>query len=163
MTVSPAPRKRTLVRAAERPPEVTFAHPLNPSSEMRGVSLSDLAGLCRIGFHLVTIPPGREANIYHRHTCEEEFFYILGGRGIAEIDGEAHEVGPGDFLGFAAPSVPHQLRNPFDQDLVYLVGGERREVEFAEFPRLHKHLVRIGREAWVTDSDRLELFWRAPA
>ena len=44
---------------------------------------------------------------------------------VAEIDGGEHEVGPGDFMGFPTPSLGHHLRNPFDEDLVYLMGGER--------------------------------------
>ncbi len=97
---------------------------------------------------------------YHSHTCEEEFYYILSGRGVAEVDGKKLEVGPGDFLGFPAPSPAHQLRNPFGEDLVYLVGGERKEVEIARFPRMGKHVIRVGRQADTVDSDRLEPFWR---
>jgi len=36
------------------------------------------------------------------------------------VDSEA-----GDFMGFPAPSVGHHLRNPFDADLIYLMGGDR--------------------------------------
>lgn len=152
-----------LVRAAEVPREAEehFAHPLNPASEIHGISLSERTGLERIGFHRVRVPPGKEAFIYHSHTVEEEFLYILSGRGVAEIDGEEFEVGPGDFMGFATPSRPHHLRNPFDEELVYLMGGERRQVEIARFPRLGKHLVRTGREAYLVDSRHLQLFWSA--
>ena len=70
------------------------------------------------------VAPGKESFIYHTHYYEEEWIYILSGRGVAEIDGAEHEVGPGDFMGFATPSVAHHLRNPFDVELVYLCGGE---------------------------------------
>jgi len=50
----------------------------------------------------------------------------LSGRGIAEIGDEEVEVGPGDFMGFATPSSAHHLRNRFDVDLVYLMGGGGR-------------------------------------
>ena len=152
---------KNLIRASERPQEVTFSHPLNPRSEMRGFSLSDAVGLHRVGFHLVCIPPGKEANMYHAHTAEEEFYFVLSGRGVAEVDGVEHEIGPGDFLGFPAPSVPHQLRNPFGEDLVYLVGGERREMELGSFPRLGKRVLRVGREAWLIQDRELRPFWKA--
>ncbi len=71
--------------------------------------------------------------------------FMLSGRGVAEIDGGEHEVGPGDFMGFPTPSVAHHLRNDSDDDLVYLVGGERKEMEIAEFPRLGKVVIRVGR------------------
>jgi len=29
-------------------------------------------------------------------------------------------------MGFTAPSLPHCLKNPFEVDLVYLMGGKRR-------------------------------------
>jgi len=53
----------------------------------------------------------------HSHQHEEEWLYILSGRGIAEIDGEELEVGPGDFMAFPTPSVAHHLTNPFDEKL----------------------------------------------
>jgi len=149
-----------LVRAAElkAQPEESFSHPLNPGSLVRGHSLSDAAGLARIGVHLLVVPPGKESFAYHRHLGEEEFIYILSGRGIAEIGDEEHEVGPGDFMGFPTPSVGHHLRNPFDEDLVYLSGGERREMEVAEFPRLGKQLVRVGRRASMFEKARQGAF-----
>jgi uncharacterized cupin superfamily protein len=76
------------------------------------------------------------------HHLEEEWLYIIAGRGIAEIDDHEFEVGAGDFMGFPTPSVAHHLRNPFAQDLVYLMGGESRELEVADFPRLGKRMVR---------------------
>ena len=132
-------------------PEQTFSHPLNPNSEIRGISLSNLVGLQRVGFHLACIPPGKESFIYHSHEYEEEFIYILSGRGIAEIGDEEFEVGSGDFMGFPTPSVAHHLKNPFNEDLIYLMGGERREVEVADFPRLKKRLIRTVKQVQVVD------------
>ncbi len=59
----------------------------------------------------IRLPPGRESYVYHTHEAEEEWLYILSGRGITEIDGAEHEVGPGDFMGFPTPSVAHHLRS----------------------------------------------------
>ena len=104
------------------------------------------------------LPPGRESFVYHAHQHEEEFVYVLSGRGMLEIDGTEHDVGPGDFAAFPVPSVAHQLRNPFDADLVYLMGGERREMEVADFPRLGKRLVRSGPDLQVVDTADLKPF-----
>jgi uncharacterized cupin superfamily protein len=123
---------------------VTFSHPLNPKSEVHMRSLGDAVGLERLGINLTRVAPGKESFCYHMHHTEEEFVYILSGRGIAEIGDEEHEVGPGDFMGFPTPSVGHHLRNPFTEDLVYLSGGERRISEIADFPRLDKRMVRVG-------------------
>ncbi|MBD3322248.1 MAG: cupin domain-containing protein, partial [Chitinivibrionales bacterium] len=70
--------------------------------------------------------------------------YILAGKGIAEIDEDEYEVGSGDFMGFPTPSVAHHLRNPFGEDLVYLVGGEVKDLDIAEFPKLGKVMLRRG-------------------
>ncbi len=44
---------------------------------------------------------------YHRHS--EEFYYLLGGRGLMELDGEQREVGPGDAILIPAGAW-HQIR-----------------------------------------------------
>jgi len=148
-----APAKPTLFRAADQAKvkEESQSHPLNPNSLIRGVSLSEQVGLQRLGIHLLRIAPGKESFIFHTHKSEEEFLYILSGRGIAEIGDESFEVGPGDFMGFPTPSVGHHLKNPFGEELVYISGGERREVEVADFPRLGKRLVRFGTQVSIYD------------
>ncbi|QRN99843.1 cupin domain-containing protein [Archangium violaceum] len=156
----PAAPKSPLSRAADRAklPEQAQQHPFNPNSEIRGHSLSELVGLRRTGVHLLRIPPGKESFVYHSHQLEEEWMYVLSGRGIAEIGDEQHEVGPGDFLGFSAPSVGHHLRNPFSEELVYLSGGERREMEVADFPRHGKRMVRVGRSISFFPVDTVQSF-----
>ena len=136
--------------------EVAADHPLNPRAEAHYRPLSQLVGLERVGFHMVRLAPGKEANEYHTHHVEEEFFYILSGRGVALIDGKEYEIGPGDFMGFTTPSVPHLITNDSEEDLVYLVGGERRPFELAEYPRLKKSLVCEGGRAWFVDSAAFE-------
>jgi uncharacterized cupin superfamily protein len=44
------------------------------------------------------------------------------------------EVGPGDFMAFPTPSVPHHLKNPSDQDLVYLMGAKTGSLKSRIFP-----------------------------
>jgi len=153
--------KKSLIRAAEvdELPAFTFRHPLNSDSEIQLRSLSALAGLERIGLHIGRVSPGRESFVYHFHHREEEFVYILSGRGIAEIGDETHEVGPGDCMLFTAPSVGHNLRNPFDTDLVYLMGGESAAVEIGEFPRHRKRAIfERGSLAYIVDVDAVQPF-----
>jgi uncharacterized cupin superfamily protein len=141
-----------LIRADQvKSAEGQFSHPWNPKSLLVGSHLSKLGGLQRTGLSLARIPAGHESCIYHAHHCEEEWVYILSGRAIAEIDDHEYEVGPGDFIAFPAPSVAHHLRNPFSEDLVYLMGGENRETEIADFPRLGKRMVKTGGEVTVYD------------
>ncbi len=130
-------------------------HQFNDNAVRMTRSLSDAVGMQRIGIHLVRLPPGRESTELHYHDSDEEFLYILSGRGIAEIGDERFEVGPGDFMGFEAQSKPHAMNNPFDEDLVYLMGGERNISDVVHYPRLERTLVKSGgRRAWA-DWDNL--------
>jgi uncharacterized cupin superfamily protein len=126
-----------------------FSHPWNPNSQLVGTRLSALVGLSRVGVSLVCIPAGKESFVYHSHHREEEWIYIISGQGVAEINGEEFEVAAGDFMGFPAPSVAHRLRNPHEEELVYLVGGETLDVEIADFPRLGKRMLRRGQDVEV--------------
>lgn len=115
--------------------ESTRAHLFNPNGVRRSRSLGDATGMKRIGVHLVRLQPGRESTEYHTHSHDEEWIYVLGGRGMSEIDGRTVEVAAGDFMGFPAGSPPHTMTNPFDADLVYLVGGTREPYDVVDYPR----------------------------
>jgi uncharacterized cupin superfamily protein len=41
------------------------------------------------------------------------------------------------------------MTNPFDEQLVYLMGGESRKYEIADFPELDKRMIRRGSEIEV--------------
>ncbi len=136
-----------LVRAADIATHAqTFSHPWNPRSQITGAMLGRMAGLKRTGVSFARIPPGKESFVYHSHFFEEEWLYILSGRGRARIDGEEYDVGAGDFMGFPTPSVAHHLVNSGSEDLVYLMGGESRELEISEFPDLGRVMVRRGEQ-----------------
>jgi uncharacterized cupin superfamily protein len=128
-----------------------FSHPWNPESLMRGTQLARSVGMRRTGVNLIRIPAGKESFAYHSHQHEEEWVYILSGRALALIDDVEYEVGAGDFIGFPTPSVAHHLRNPGPGELVYLVGGENRENEIADFPKLGKRIVRRGKDVEVVE------------
>ena len=121
-------------------------HPFNPASEMRLVPLSGPTGMQRVGVSLLSIPPGKESFIPHAHAIQEEFVFILQGAGEVVLDGVAHPVGPGDFVGFPTDGVVHSLKSTGPGDLVYLTGGERSAVEVAEMPTIGRTTVfRNGR------------------
>jgi uncharacterized cupin superfamily protein len=125
--------------------ERAFSQRLNPNSYLLRTGLSRLAGLKRAHVSLGRLPPGKDSFAYHAHMIEEEWVYILSGRGIADIDGERYEVAAGDFMGFPAPGVAHLLRNPFDADLVYLMGGEAVPLDVLDYPLLGKRFLLVYR------------------
>ncbi|MGB3309181.1 MAG: cupin domain-containing protein [Nodosilinea sp.] len=125
-------------------PEAVFVHPLNPRAIRHGKSLGDETGLHHLGIHLVRVEPGHDSTQYHVHQAEEEFIYILSGRGMAELGEETVEVGPGDFMGFVPGGLAHSLSNPFTEDLVYLVGGMRLNFDICDYPQVNTRLYRRG-------------------
>lgn len=142
--------RKHLVKNGDRLP-VTVEHPLNPKSELSMRLLSAGTGMSRLGVSEGRLAPGKEAFVYHSHATEEEFLYILEGRGLLRADDETMEVGTGDFIGFPTPSVAHLLSNPFDEPLVYLMGGERHAAEVADFPDHGKRLFRTPEDAFIVD------------
>ena len=52
----------------------------------------------------------------------------------------------------------HHLKNPFDQELLYLMGRENREFEVADFPRLVKRMVKSGEKFEVYDISNAKPF-----
>ncbi len=52
----------------------------------------------------------------HKHTGDEEIYFIISGRGIMVVDGEEREVGPGDIV-LTQSGSSHALRNLGAEDL----------------------------------------------
>lgn len=142
----------------EKMPETVKVHGLNSNAVRHTKSLSDAVGMMRLGIHLVRVEPGKETTQFHFHHQEEEFIYIIDGRGIAEIGEETIEVEAGDFLGFTAPSLPHSMKNTFDVDLVYLMGGERSNFDICDYPRVKKRLYRANGERQLVDWENMQQF-----
>lgn len=154
-----APRFSVLSGEKIKALEEEFSHPWNPNSQIIGSHLSGHGGLKRTGVSIVRVPPGKESFVYHSHTFEEEWIYILSGDGEAEIDGAPHQVGAGYFMSFPTPSVAHHLINVSKtEDLVYLMGGETKDFEIADFPKLGKRMIRSGAKIDIIDLADLQPF-----
>lgn len=70
-------------------------------------------------FHDDTLKPGVSIGV-HRHSKDEEYYYILSGHGVMILDGEEHEVGPGD-IAAVFPGGTHGLRNNTQEEMRILV------------------------------------------
>lgn len=150
------PQSKHLLRAAAIAalPERRHRHQFNDRALRMTRTLGEPAGLERIGVHLVRLAPGQDSTQHHYHDADEEFLYVVSGRGIARIGGDEFEVGPGDFMGFPAPSPAHSLHNPFAEDLVYLMGGERNAVDAVHYPLIRRTMTKAhGKRQWVDWDD----------
>jgi len=70
-------------------------------------------------FHNNILKPGVSIGI-HNHEHDEEYYYIMSGRGIMTLDGKEFEIGPGDITA-VYPGGSHGLRNHTDSDLRIIV------------------------------------------
>lgn len=68
---------------------------------------------------LEKVPPGR-AERRHRHGKARQFFFILSGRAVMELDGREYPLLPGQGLP-VPPGLSHQFRNPYDEPVEFLV------------------------------------------
>src|SRR6185369_8949674 len=82
--------------------------------------LGDLFGLKSFGVNLTRLSPGGESALFHRHSRQDEFIYILEGQPTLITDDAETLLGPGSCAGFPAGGTAHQLVNRSGADVVYL-------------------------------------------
>jgi uncharacterized cupin superfamily protein len=138
-----------------------FVHPHNPAAVRHGACLTDALGFTDMGVHLVRVKPGDFSSEHHFHEEDEEFVYLLAGRGIAFIGNERFDVEAGDFMAFPKHSAPHHMVNRSESDdLVYLVGGTRAPIDVVNYPRLGRRQYRLhGKREWVEERELNRLGW----
>jgi uncharacterized cupin superfamily protein len=149
--------KRPLLKGSEIEglEEFINIHQFNDKARRHSRSLGDETGLTTLGVHLVRLEQGNESTQFHSHQCDEEFIYILSGSGIAEIGDDEYEVSTGDFMGFCKNSLAHNMRNPNKEDLVYLMGGNRSEIDVCDYPRINRRMFRISGSKKYVDLEHL--------
>lgn len=83
------------------------------------INLIDALGCSKLHPRVWPLSPGDEMS-YHRHTEQEEFYYVIDGPGQIRIDDEEYRVPSGGAVRIA-PEVPRQLFNRSDREHVWLV------------------------------------------
>ncbi|HYG68069.1 MAG TPA: cupin domain-containing protein [Anaeromyxobacteraceae bacterium] len=145
-------RPRLLVRAGDRGEPRTYRHPVNPRSEVRLTWLSRPA-LKRISAGIAGVPAGRDSFAKHVHRHDEEWMYVLSGRGVAVLGDREEPIAPGDFLGFPAGEPAHVVRASAEGELVYLQGGDawsRSTIEIVDFPDAGLRKTFVGTRSAMT-------------
>lgn len=121
---------------------------LNPNAQRTNKSLGDLTGLTGLGFHIIEVAPGCETTEYHLHHFEDECVYVLAGTAVAEIGAEAHQIGPGDFIGYRKGGLAHTIRNTGTELLRCIVAGQRLAHDVGDYPRKDRRIYRNQGMAW---------------
>src|SRR3954471_15925298 len=96
--------------------------------------LGEAAGSTAIGLQRVEVDPGARIGPVHVHGAEEEIFFVLGGSGLAWIDGAVHEIGPRDTIVYVAGGAAHTLIAGHD-GLDVLCFGENADPPLVHLPR----------------------------
>jgi mannose-6-phosphate isomerase-like protein (cupin superfamily) len=65
------------------------------------------------------VPPGG-AETRHRHGKARQFFFVISGEAVMELDGRDMTLAPGEGLE-VPPGVPHRLLNRGARELLFLV------------------------------------------
>jgi uncharacterized cupin superfamily protein len=96
--------------------------------------LGDPFGLRNFGVNRVTLPPGTQSSVRHRHLVQDEFVYVLSG--VVTLIDDAGEtlLSPGMCAGFPHGGRAHHLVNRSAADVVYLEVGDRLPGDCAEYP-----------------------------
>lgn len=64
--------------------------------------------------------PPRTAEDMHRHLRSRQFFYMLSGQGVMRLAGGEETLLPGEEIEIA-PGEPHQMTNPSEGEIEFLV------------------------------------------
>jgi quercetin dioxygenase-like cupin family protein len=65
------------------------------------------------------MPPGA-SEVRHRHARSRQFFYVLDGAAVLDVDGVDHALAAGQGI-HIPPGVAHRFRNESDADVHFLV------------------------------------------
>ena len=97
--------------------------------------LGDHFGLSNFGINQTTLAPGAISALFHYHSKQDEFVYILEGAATLLHGENEYQMSPGDCMGFRAGSgVASQLVNNSSEPVVYLEAGDRTAGDEAEYP-----------------------------
>lgn len=131
-------------------------HFLNDNAVRLNKSLGDLTGLTGFGFHLIEVEPGRVTTEHHVHYHEDECVYVLAGTGRAIIGETAHDIGPGDFIGYRKGGEAHSIEVTGTETFRAIVVGQRLAHDVGDYTRLGKRIYRQEGLPWnLVDHDQI--------
>jgi uncharacterized cupin superfamily protein len=132
MSAPERPRCVVAVSAVVAEKRPRWTHGEGVASRVR--DLRTPTGLTQMGVNLREIQPGQFGTNRHWHTLEEEWVYVLAGRGEVRIGPLRLPVRAGSFVGFPPGPRPHHFFAQGNEPLLLLEGGERRPEDQGYYP-----------------------------
>ena len=137
--MSQPPEGPVTVVAAEAPPRTKPSNYPEPFASMMSGRvkrpLGDLFGLQSFGVNHVTLPAGAMSALFHRHSVQDEWIYVLSGQiSLIHDDGETI-LTAGMCAGFPKNGSAHQLVNRSEDEATYLEVGDRQAGDSVSYPR----------------------------
>lgn len=97
--------------------------------------LGDLFGLGNFGVNMTDLEPGASSALFHHHSKQDEFLFILSGVATLRLGAEEFEMEAGQCVGFkAGAGIGHQLINRSENVVRYLEIGDRRPGDAVVYP-----------------------------
>jgi uncharacterized cupin superfamily protein len=120
----PPARPPFIIRAADVP-ETRHSYPHSDEKMAPTRAIGRVAGLLKLGIHLVRVPPGTRTSWPHAEEKEEEFAYVIEGEIDAWTDGVLHRMVAGDLIAWpSGTGISHTMINHGTRDALLLAGGE---------------------------------------
>jgi uncharacterized cupin superfamily protein len=111
--------------------------------------LGDLFALKNFGVNLTTLAPGGASALFHRHSRQDEFIYVLEGELVLITEDGEQQLTPGMCFGFPAGGSAHQLTNRSATDASYLEIGDRSPGDTVSYPRDDLEAVLGPERTWI--------------
>lgn len=127
------------VVASQTPPRTKPSiYPEPFTSRMAGREkrpLGDLFGLANFGVNLVRLLPGAGSALWHAHSGQDEFVYIVQGHAVLITDAGETPFSADLCAGFkSGTGNAHQLLNRSSAEVIYLEVGDRSAGDTVVYP-----------------------------
>ncbi len=112
-------------------------------SKLKTILIGDAIGCEKIYVNIDYVKPGAESVKYHSHSKQEEFYFIMSGKGILRINGEEILIKTGDVISApAGKDKGHQFINNSSEILQILDIGTREKGDIITYPDENVFLIK---------------------
>jgi uncharacterized cupin superfamily protein len=143
---------RAVVAKSAAPRARATSYPEPFAARMRGrikCPLGDLFGLRNFGVNLTKLAPGGYSALFHCHSRQDEFVYIVEGDLVLVTENGEQRLHPGMCFGFPAGGTAHHLINRSAREAVYLEIGDRSDGDEVSYPNDDIRAVLRADGTWV--------------